>query len=341
MKTSPSEMRVQGFETFGGPEVLREYRLEIPSPGADDLLVRVSRAGLNPVDAKIRSGAGTSGSTALPSIPDPPMVVGFDACAIVEAVGANVDGFRPGERVWYAGVAGRRGSCAQYQVVDHRIVSRVPANLSDEDAAVFPLASLTAWECLVEQLGADAGSGTVLITGGAGGVGSIAVPLAAKVLGWNVVATASREESRRWCLDRGAHGVVDHSKPLKPQMTVAPDLILHTGPAAAVPELLDLVAPLGKVCLIAGGPELTRLDVTPLIAKRATLTFEMMFARPRLGLEPHRQGRILERIADLVGAGILPSPRANTLPWHDLPEGHRRLESRTTIGKIALEIPEG
>lgn len=333
-------MRVQGLDAFGGSEVLREFRVPVPVPGPTDLLVRVGAAGLNPVDTKIRSGAGTSGSLAPPVVDSPPLVLGFDACGVVEAVGESVADFASGDRVWYAGVTGRQGSYAQWQCVDHRLASRAPVSFSDADAAVFPLAALTAWESLVEQLGADDRTGShLLVVGGAGGVGSLAIPLAARVLGLRVTATASRPQTRDWCLRRGASAVVDHSRPLRPQMDSLPDFILHTGPDTLVPELLDLVAPLGRICVIAGGPVLGSLDVTPLIAKRGTLCFEMMFARARLDLQPARQGEILRQVAELADRGILEPARSETLAWDRVGEGHRLLETRRTIGKLALEIP--
>lgn len=335
-----STMRVQGLLQLGSPDLFQDLEVARPEPGRLDLLVRVLAAGLNPVDMKLRSGAGTSGSTGTPAMENPPLVLGFDACGIVEGMGADVQGFTPGDRIWYAGVTGRPGSYAQMQCVDHRIASRAPATLSDHDAAVFPLASLTVWESLLEQLQAGASTGAhLLVTGGAGGVGSIAIPFAKRVLGLTVTATASREESHDWCLARGADAVVDHAKPLKDQLSSAPDFILHTGADTMVPELIDLLAPLGRICVIAGGPTLKALDVTPLIAKRGTLTFELMFTRARLGLDPNRQGQILSQIADLAESGILPSPLTRTFAWNGLPEAHRVLESRRAIGKFSLEIP--
>lgn len=333
-------MRAIGLSRFGTPDVLEEYHLPVPAPGSLDLLVRVRAASLNPVDAKLRSGAGTSGSTAPTVVDHPPLVPGFDACGVVEAVGAEVSGFAPGERVWYAGVTGRQGSYAQYQAVDHRIVSKAPAGVPDLDAATYPLVSLTAWESLFEQMDAGRATGAhLLVTGGAGGVGSIAVPLAARVMGLRVTATASRPETHEWCLARGAHAVVDHSRPLKDQMDGAPDFVLHTGPDSMVAELVDLVAPLGRICVIAGGPALASLNVLPLIGKRAGIVFEMMFARARLGLDPARQGRILSQMAELAASGIVPSPRRRTIGWNEVAEGHRMLETRRTVGKIALEVP--
>lgn len=333
-------MRAIGLFRFGTPDVFEECELPVPAPGPSDLLVRVRAAALNPVDAKLRSGAGTSGAAPSTVVPDPPLVLGFDACGVVEAVGSDVRGFATGDRVWYAGVTGRAGSYAQWQVVDHRIAAKAPATLSDMDAATFPLVSLTAWESLFEQLDAGRATGKhLLVTGGAGGVGSIAVPLASRVMGLEVTATASRPESRDWCLARGAHRVVDHSRPLAPQLERAPDFVLHTGPDTMVPELVDLVAPLGRICVIAGGPALASLNVLPLVGKRAGIVFEMMFARARLGLEPERQGRILSQMAELADAGTIPSPRSRVVGWDGVAEGHRALESRRVVGKLALEVP--
>lgn len=335
-----STMRVQGLLQLGAPDLFQDLVIARPEPGPLDLFVRVRASGLNPVDRKLRSGAGTSGSSGTPAVEHPPLVLGFDACGIVEGMGGQVQGFAVGDRVWYAGVTGRQGSYAQYQCVDHRLVSRAPASLSDHEAAVYPLAALTVWESLLEQLQAGTSTGAhLLVTGGAGGVGSLAIPFAKRVLGLRVTATASREESRAWCLERGADAVVDHTRPLKEQLSGAPDFVLHTGPDTMVPELIDVLAPLGRICVIAGGPVLKSLDVTPLIAKRGTLTFELMFTRARLGLDPQRQGQILSQIAELAEAGILPSPLTGTLGWDELPEAHRRLESNRTIGKLSLEIP--
>lgn len=337
--TTPT-MRAIGLSRFGTPDVLEEHVLPVPVAGPLDLLVRVKAASLNPVDAKLRGGAGTSGSAAPTAVENPPLVLGFDACGVVEAMGDGVRGFAVGDRVWYAGVTGRQGSYAQYQTVDHRIAAKAPANLSDADAATFPLVTLTAWESLFEQMDAGRATGKhLLVTGGAGGVGSIAVPLAAKLMGLRVTATASRPESRQWCLDRGAHKVVDHTRPLKEQMECAPDFILHTGSDTMVAELVDLVAPLGRICVIAGGPALASLNVLPLIGKRAGIVFELMFTRARLGLEPEKQGQILTQMADLAESGLIPSPRGRTIGWSEVAEGHRVLESRRAIGKIALEVP--
>lgn len=337
-------MRAVGFDRFGPPEVLKEFSVAPPVPGPFDLLVRVRAAGLNPVDGKLRSGARTSGGAPVPPEPGLPVVPGFEGCGIVESVGASAEGFAPGDRVWYAGTLGRSGSYAQFQAVDHRLAARAPGSLTDLQAASAPVGVLTAWEALLEQMEAgDARGRHLLVTAGAGGVGSFAIQIGARVLGLRVTATASRPESAAWCRRLGARDVVDHARPLAPQFEAAglppPDYVLHAAEPSALPELFALLAPLGKICAIVVGEALAALDVSALAAKRGTLGFESLFTRSRLDLEPARQGRILSLVAKLFENGVLESPLSATVAWDDLAEGHRRLETRRVVGKLAVEVP--
>ncbi len=127
-----------------------------------------------------------------------------------------------GRRVFYAGSILRQGTNSEFHLVDERIVGRKPKSLSFAHAAALPLTSITAWELLFDRLGAVPGKSvdprTLLITGGAGGVGSILIQIARRLTGLTVVATAARPESQKWCLDLGAHAVIDHSKPMKEQI---------------------------------------------------------------------------------------------------------------------------
>src|SRR6266702_935667 len=127
-----------------------------------------------------------------------------------------------GDEVFYAGSIQRQGTNAEFHLVDERIVGNKPKSLSFAQAAALPLTSITAWELLFDRLGATPGKSvdprTLLITGGAGGVGSILIQLARRLTGLTVIATATRPESQKWCLDLGAHAVIDHGKPIKEQI---------------------------------------------------------------------------------------------------------------------------
>lgn len=152
---------------------LLDLTLDTPDVRNTDLLVQVQAISVNPADAKVRKRTA-------PDAPlDAPLILGFDAVGVVEAVGPDVNGFKPGDRVWYAGDAGRNGSYAELQAVDFRIASHAPASVSAAEAASLPLVTLTAWEMLFDrlQVSTDAQSDSLLVVGGAGGVGSITLQL--------------------------------------------------------------------------------------------------------------------------------------------------------------------
>src|SRR5690242_16876419 len=162
-------MRAVMIHRFGGPEVLEVDEVEPPDPGPDELLVRVVAAGTNPVDAKIRAAGAWAGI-------ELPAILGYDASGVVERVGGCVRDFKPGDEVFYTSeIFGNRfGSYAEYEPVPAALVAPKPAALSHVEAAAVPLAGGTAWEATVRRLAVRVGE-TVLIHGGAGGVGSFAV----------------------------------------------------------------------------------------------------------------------------------------------------------------------
>src|ERR1700761_6220373 len=195
-------------------EALIDFEAAKPEPKGRDIRVAVKAISANPVDYKVRKRAA------------PPegefKILGYDAAGIVDAVGSDVTLFKPGDEVFYAGSILRQGTNSEHHLVDERIVGRKPKTLPFAEAAALPLTSITAWELLFDRLGAVPEKGvdprTLVIVGGAGGVGSILIQLARRLTGLTVVATASRPESQKWCLDLGAHAVVDHSKALKEQI---------------------------------------------------------------------------------------------------------------------------
>lgn len=315
--------------------------VDLPDPAADghDLLVRVEAISVNPVDTKLRAPKA--------QVEPEPRVLGFDAAGTVVAVGADVTGFKPGDAVYYAGDVTRPGSNAQLQRVDARIVGRKPATLDFAQAAALPLTTITAWELLFQRMpyAADGGGTgkTLLIIAGAGGVGSIAIQLARRA-GFTVVATASRPQTVEWCRELGAHHVIDHRQPLAPQLAAlgftTVDAAINLADTDRYWQVLgELLAPQGHLGLIVEPTGALRIG-DPYKAKCIGIHWEMMFARPRFRTaDMAEQGAILDRVADLIDAGELRTTLTETLSPIDaanLREAHRRLESGTTIGKLAL-----
>jgi NADPH2:quinone reductase len=328
--------------------------LELPTPELrpQDLLVRVEAIGVNPVDTKLRAGQGPED----PRVHDPGQVLGFDGCGVVEAMGpaAAAGGhWRVGDRVMAAGDVTRQGCHAELVALDSRLCGRPPQSLSAADAAALPLTGLTAWEGLFERLGlspaphaAQQGQ-TLLIIGGAGGVGSMAIQLA-KRAGLRVIATASRPESQAWCQALGADAVINHNQPLAPQLAaleVAPRntpqipwIANFADTDAYWQQMAQLVAPQGAILAIVGnrGP----LDQTLLKAKSVRLCWEFMFTRAQYATpDLAQQGRILSRIAELIDAGELRSTARTNLGAinaANLRAAHALLEAGQTTGKLVL-----
>ena len=193
---------------------LETFDIPWPSSEGRDLLVEVRAVSVNPVDYKVASGTA----------PEPGGIkaVGYDAAGVVAEAGPEARLFKPGDEVFYAGSVGRQGTDMEYHLVDERIVGKKPRSLDFPGAAALPLTAITAWEAMFDRLdvarAVPGAAKTILILGGAGGVGSIAIQLARQLTDLAVVATASRPETTQWAKDMGAHHIVDHSKPLAPQV---------------------------------------------------------------------------------------------------------------------------
>lgn len=327
------------YLSIDDPRSLVDVELPKPEPGARDLLVRVEAVSVNPVDTKLRAPK--------PQVEAQPRVLGFDAAGVVEAVGAEISGFKPGDAVYYAGDVTRPGSNAQFQLVDMRLAARKPVSLDFAAAAALPLTAITAWELLFQRMPyAFEGGGTgktLLVIGGAGGVGSIAIQLA-KLAGFSVVATASRAETIAWCRSLGSDHVISHRESLSLQLQelgiAAVDAALNLADTGRYwTELGELLAPQGHVGLIVEPKGELRIG-DPYKMKCIGIHWEHMFARPRFRTaDMAEQGRILARVSELVDAGKLRGTQTATLSPIDaanLREAHKRLESGTTIGKLTL-----
>jgi NADPH2:quinone reductase len=321
------------------PQSLIDVELPKPVPGEHDLLVRVEAVSVNPVDTKVRSPK--------PQVEAQPKVLGYDAAGTVEAVGASVTGFKTGDRVYYAGDVTRSGSNAEFQLVDAQLAGHAPKSIDAADAAALPLTVLTAWELLFQRMPFDSEQGgngkSLLIIGGAGGVGSIAIQLARRA-GFTVIATASRKETVDWCRNMGAQHVINHRDPLAPQLQALGfdqvDAVMNLADTDRYWETIgEILAPQGHVGLIVEPAGALKIG-DPYKAKAIGIHWEMMFARPRFKTaDQAEQGRILERVASLIDAGELRSTRTETLSpinAENMREAHRGLESGTTIGKLVL-----
>ncbi|UNK43370.1 zinc-binding alcohol dehydrogenase family protein [Luteimonas sp. S4-F44] len=321
------------------PHALVEIELDIPAPGPHDLRVRIEAVAVNPVDTKLRRAPLPEGA--------PHRVLGYDAAGVVDAVGDQVSGFSIGDAVYYAGDVTRPGSNAQFQLVDARLVAHKPDTLDFAQAAALPLTAITAWELLFERMPyafEEGGAGkTLLVIAGAGGVGSIAIQLA-KLAGFTVIATASRQDSIAWCRALGADHVIDHRQALAPQLQTLGytqvDAALNLADTDRYWEPLgELLAPQGHVGLIVEPAGALKIG-DPYKAKCIGIHWEFMFARPRFRTaDMAAHGRILARVAALVDAGRLRGTLGRTLSpiaADTLRAAHRLLESGATIGKVAV-----
>jgi len=322
------------------PESLLDVEIDAPRAAGRDLLVEVKAVSVNPVDTK-RRAAGSRPASEL-------KILGWDAAGIVHAAGPGAELFKPGDKVYYAGSNQRPGANSQLHLVDERIVGRKPENLSFAEAAALPLTTITAWEAMFERMGisksgAHAGR-RLLILGGAGGVGSIAIQLAKKLARLTVIASASRPDSIAWAKTLGADAVVDHEQPLPEQMAAlgAPqaDYIFCCNDTDRVfPVLPKLIAPQGRICSIVR--TLRPVDLAPLQEKSVSFSWEGMFTRSTFETpDMLAQHNLLDDAAGLLEAGTLVTTfrdNVGRIRAADLRRAHQRIEHGHTIGKLVLE----
>jgi zinc-binding alcohol dehydrogenase family protein len=316
--------------------------IEIPKPAAlgRDLLVAVRAISVNPIDTKVRAPKTM--------VEDPPKVLGWDAAGVVQEVGPDATLFQVGDEVFYAGSIMRPGTNCEFHLVDERIVGRKPSKLSFAEAAALPLTSITAWESLFDRMRIsrekrDAGK-HILIIGGAGGVGSIAIQIAKRIAGLSVIATASRKETAAWCKDLGADYVVNHRDDIVAQvrslgMEHADYVLCLNATDQHWNSMAELVAPQGHIVSIVETTKPVNLGL--LKSKSVTFTWEMMFTRSMYETEDMiEQHHLLNEISRLIDAGTLITTFEQFLGLinaKNLRAAHAQIESGSTIGKIVLE----
>jgi zinc-binding alcohol dehydrogenase family protein len=329
---------IEGGSVGHGPNCLVDLEIASPRPGQQDLLVQVEAVSVNPLDLKMRRARTQNGG---------PRILGWDAAGTVVEVGAAVTLFQPGDRVFYAGSISRPGTNAELHLVDERIAGSMPASLDFAQAAALPLASLAAWEALFERLrvpsAAEGKERMLLVIGGGGGVGSMAIQIAKVVGGLCVVATGSHPGSQAWCRQLGADVVIDHSVALIPQLLAhgikTVDYILClTAPDPYFSSMAQLIAPQGHICALveSAGP----LPMNELRAKSASFSWEGMFTRPLYNTRDLiEQHHILNKVANLVDSGNLSSTAQKVfypINADNLRQAHALVEAGGIVGKVVL-----
>lgn len=335
-------MKAIGYKTPGAitrPDALEDIDLPRPVAAGHDLLVEVQAVSVNPVDTKVRRSATPEPGTY--------RVLGWDAVGHVVGLGPEAQGFAQGDAVYYAGAITRPGANSQFHLVDSRLVGHKPARLSNAEAAALPLTAITAWEMLFDRLDirrpVPGAARAILIIGGAGGVGSIAIQLVRALTDLTVIATASRPQTEAWVRDLGAHHVLDHSQPLAAQVEAlglgAPAFVFSTTETQRhVAEIAALIAPQGRFGLI-DDPE--TLSILGFKRKAVSIHWELMFTRSIFGTpDMAEQGKLLTAVAHLVDEGRIKTTLTQTLSPINaarLAEAHALIETGRARGKIVLE----
>ncbi len=339
------------------PESLLDLDIPKPEAAGRDLLVRVRAVSVNPVDTKVRAPKD--------KVEAAPRILGWDAAGTVEAAGDQVTLFQPGDEVYYAGSITRPGSNSEYHLVDERIAGRKPRNLSFEDAAAMPLTTITAYEALFDRMGVvrlkpdatkqaakeQVGSAfrrtdaSILIIGGAGGVGSIAIQLAKKLAGLRVIATASRKESGEWCRSLGADDIINHHHAFQEEFKMAGlpevDYILCLNSTEKhIQNMADVIKPQGRLCAIVETKGGVPVNINPFQRKSVAFCWELMFTRS-IFQTPDMQAQhdLLNETAGLFENGTLRTTRTTgfgEMNAENLRKAHAEIERGDMIGKLTL-----
>lgn len=339
LSNTPTTMQAQVIHAFGEPEQFRLETVPVPAPGPGEVLVRQHATSVNPVDYKLRR-YGPAVAPALPA------VLGCDVAGEVVAVGAGVTDFAVGDAVYgcAGGVRGMPGAYAEYINADARLLARKPAALDWRQAAALPLVGITAWEGLVDKARVQPGD-KVLVLGGAGGVGHVAIQLA-KARGAHVTATVSSPAKADIVWALGADAVVNYR-----DETVADyvgrltdghgfDVVFDAVGGDSLNTAMAAARPNGQVITIVASQS---YDLSPAHGKGLSLHVVFMPLPMLLNLT-HKNGRehhgeILRELAQLADAGQLkPLLDAERFALADMAAAHQRLESGAAVGKVVVEI---
>jgi NADPH2:quinone reductase len=337
-------MKAIGYNTKSSDKKLFEKEIEIPEIDTSDLLVRVKAISVNPVDYKVHNSDCDTNEF---------KILGYDCAGVVEKVGLSVKNFKIGDEVFYSGDLKRQGTNAQYHAVNELLVGKKPQSLTFVEAASLPLVSLAAWEGLFERLllnelneSKSNDKKNILILGGSGGVGSMATQMAKKIAKLNVIATASKDESKEWCKRMGANLILNHKEDLKKQLTdnnlleqidyifSAADLSLYGGQF-----LHEIMKPEGHIVSIVEHKK--EFDITALQRKSISFSWELMFTKSLFKQNMHTQGEILNKISAFIDNKIIIHPMYKDfgiMNLENLNKVHKILQASKAIGKICLHV---
>lgn len=313
---------------------LQDIEVAKPEATGRDLLVAVKAVSVNPVDTKVRAPKE--------KVETDPRILGWDAAGVVVSVGENVTQFKPGDEVYYAGDITRPGTNSEFHLVDERIVGRKPSTLEFAEAAALPLTGITAWESLFERLqisqtGEDAEK-SILIIGGAGGVGSLAIQMAKKIAKLYVIATASRPETEKWCRQLGADEIVNHRNDLAEQVEHADYILCLNATDEHWQAMGKIIKPQGTLCTIVENEQ--PLDMSQLKLKSVNFVWEFMFTRSMYETEDiDEQANLLNEISQLVDKKVLKptcTDVVSPINASNLRAVHARVEAGRSIGKTVL-----
>jgi NADPH2:quinone reductase len=322
----------------GAPEVLQLQQVPNPAPPSDtELLIRLKAAGINPIDTKLRQ-RGTFYPDKMPAI------LGCDGAGIVEAVGAGVENFRPGDEVYFCwgGLGLSFGNYAEYTIVDERFVAPKPASLSFAEAAAAPLVLITAWESLYDRGRLEAGR-KVLIHAGAGGVGHVAIQLA-KLQGADVCTTVSSPEKADFVRNLGADEIIFYRQTDFVGATLdwtqgeGVDLAFDTIGGDIFAKSFPAVKIYGDIVTILEPDAKTSWKIAR--SRNLRISLELMLTPMLLRLveDLQHQAKILSQCARLIDEGKLKIHLNKTFPLEAAGEAHRLLEAGSMMGKIVLNI---
>ncbi|MGW7510373.1 NADP-dependent oxidoreductase [Streptomyces massasporeus] len=307
-------MRAISQDVLGGPEVLKEVRIESPAPKPNEVLVRVRAAGVNPTDWKHRATGGFLGQ--------PPFVLGWDVSGVVEAVGIGVVAFAPGDEVFgMLPYPYGHGSHAEYAIAPVRALTRKPAGVDHTQAGALPLVSLTAWQALTEHADLRPGQ-RVLIHAAAGGVGHVAVQIA-KARGAYVIGTASAGK-HEFLRSIGVDETIDYRETDVTEAVKDVDVVLDTIGGDNSLHSLRVLRPGGVlVSILPGGSD----ELYEEAARLGVRALRMLVDADRSGMEA---------IADLIETGKLRATIAGTFPLAEAAEAHTLGDTGRTTGKLVL-----